>query len=495
MKKKNNILMIVAVLIILVGGIWIFATGKLGATTDVPLASGSYIKGEYNLVPTYGRIQCQQGQNAVYYPTDFISYNQYKYFDRLNLRCNDFGTLLQSCDVVFKTPTVDKISKMYATLLWSVCDTSQSSCSIGGTAAISKCVRGCSTNTFGIPVPYVYNYANIDKVFTQSLSENQYLVAQYNEADLLTALTGASAAVNNKASYHISAKPFFLYRYDIFSLTSGQAIPGTEDCTNAKTIGEANLLITGVGGGGALEQQIKVSPTLNVDTAMRARDAVFYYVSNFVAAQPQYDMFDDGMKYCVDKKVYAVETITTKGGTYRVATTSTNKVLKTVECCNAGDAIAAKGTGYYCNSNFEVVPLAGSEGQACVNGLCPILGYVSVGNTKVAYQECNSGICSAPLYKTVECTNAFACPGGYCDVDPLNPSNNKCKSIIPTNSCGNRACEFSRGETPASCPADCHDGGGSDNSFIWWIIGALAVIIIIMLVVMLSRRGGNRTTF
>jgi hypothetical protein len=221
---------------------------------------------------------------------------------------------------------------------------------------------------------------------------------------------------------------------------------------------------------------------------IRSRGAVVNYLSNFVAIVPQYDFFDSDNKYCYNKKVYAVETISVSSGkTFKVANTGTNKELYTVDCCNTGDAIVSKGSGFYCK-NFKIEKLSTSEGGECTTTkLCPVIGYQVSGNKQVVSQECVNNICQS-IFKIVECSNAFDCPNGYCDIDSSNPSNNKCISFTPQDYCGNGICEASYNENENTCYKDCKVSIKNDLSTLYIIAAFLFALMIIIAISVYRKR-------
>jgi hypothetical protein len=164
-----------------------------------------------------------------------------------------------------------------------------------------------------------------------------------------------------------------------------------------------------------------------------------------------------------------------------VANTQTNAAIDEVECCNSGDVP----TGYYCK-DFVKTPLSTSSGQEC-NALlqCPIVGYQAIPGKKVVYQQCVENKC-VNKYMNVKCSYNEECPGGYCQVDALNPANNECKYISPIDKCGNGVCEPSLGESAQTCK-DCVESSGL-SSWLPWAILAAALIIAAALIFSRPRK-------
>ena len=423
-------------------------------------SSGNQLKdGSFISVKTYGFLKCGESESIQSYPA--TGFNK---FSSLTIDCQQYGSLIQECDVTLKMPAKDDFEGKYSGLVYR------------------KCTKGTVCNLEDIkPLYATYLWIDQDNNANEEvnihLSPGQFLRAEYQES---SGLIGAAKTVN-KGRYRVTFKPYQISRYDVFSQTNGQVVPNTIDCTTNGDISELNLIIESVKGGGSLGTKLKESDILDKNN-LRARGATMTYLSNFVAIMPQYDLFEDDTKYCYDKKIYRVEEVETPSGTYKVADTSTNKQIDTVECCNNGDVPQ----GYFCQ-DFKKRPLSTSEGAECSSiKPCPIVGFQAVAGKKVAFQECVSGKCVTD-FEDVECNYNEECPGGYCDRDGNDPSKSKCKYVEPEDYCGNNACEATFGETIDTCPKDCRPGTQAD--YFWFYLGgAVMLAFIIILAVKAGRR-------
>jgi len=463
---KKNAIILIAVIALVVGVFVVL--GQMGMLGSATLATTS-TTGNFISVPTYGYLKCEEGDSGVRSPP----IPDWQKFDDIYISCTQVGTLVDDCVVTFKMPSKDEVDKANSFLSYSVC-------TIG-----SDCGGRYTEQVYARKLFIGQDYDNEVNV---PITKNQYIMAAYRETGILEigVLFNPSDAVY-KGRYAISYTPYFVYRYDVFSQSNGAKVFNTEDCTNTNNIEEANFIIEDISSGGKLSQQLETSELLNLNN-LRAAGARVPYLSNFVAIVPQYDLFDeDGYtKYCYDKKIYAVEEITTSGGTYLVANTGTNAQLDDVDCCNNGDVPA----GNKC-VDFEIVPL--SEGEDTCSALkpCPIIGYQPIAGRQVAYQECVNGQCVTD-YIQVECNYDAECSGGYCNVDTNDPSNNECVTREPQDYCGNGVCEASRNEDSLTCSKDCEPPKPPNNVLLYIIIGIMGGLVLILLIYLLMKRQGSK---
>ena len=420
-------------------------------------------EGKFIGVPTYGWLKCEESNNVVSIPP-----SDFNMFSSTSLNCKLGGdTLIQECDITFKMPSQSelgsKLSIKESGLIYSIC-TLGSSCNIGqGDVANSK---------IAIRELFFDRDYNFNKEIDIHLKPNQFVVAQYNECSPL-----GSCSTKNLGRYSLSYRPFFIYKYDIFSQSTGRAITETRDCAQENSIYERNLAITSVRGNGKLSQQLPLAQQIT----LRSRDAVIPFLTKIVAIVPQYDLFEDDTKYCNDKKIYRVEEVETSGGIYKIADTQTNAQIKDVDCCNSGDVP----TGYYCE-NFVKKKI--DDNIQC-NSLkpCPIVGYQSAVGQKMVFQECIDNICKTDSIK-VKCSLNTDCPGGYCDLDSDNPKNNECVTIKPIESCGNGVCESDLDETEQSCPKDCTVEEQISSLWLPFLIAGIGIILSISLILWRMRK-------
>lgn len=438
---------------------------------DTSARSGDFIS-----VPTFGYLKCEQADTMVTTPET----GWYRTGGK-NITCQEFSgqSLIQGCDITIRSPTREEITGSHAGIVWSVCTVGEP-CGEKDKADTVKILRGAGG------VPYVYKNSNINQEWNIRLNPNQYLWIGYNRGNIWKFEWRAESLARIKMSY----TPYQIYRYDVFSMSNGRPVPDTLDCANGNALTESNFLIENVRGGGALTQNLQKAELLDMN-AMRSRGAITTYISNFVKIIPQYNLFDNDMKYCYDKNIYAVEEIVTPRGTYKVADIGSNKVIAKVECCNSGDVPS----GYYCE-NFKPKPLSQSEGAKCrINADCPITGFQAIQGEKVASQSCVSGTCVTE-FTDVECNFHEECPNGYCEVDSRNPKNNKCVFIDVQQYCGNGVCEASRGETIETCPQDCRIPPSPpkqvDSTLLFIILGFVLIILIMIVVrIKMNKKSGG----
>ena len=329
----------------------------------------------------------------------------------MSISCNQFGTLVQGCDVVLKTPSKDSYSAFIsnAALTYTKC-TIGSSCDREryGTIFWIRSITG------GVTLSNKYDY----ELPSIHLNKGEYLAVAYKEGNIIfNALSPTQDWIKEKGLYKVYYRPFFINNYDIFSSSSFSTVPETTDCDYNKPFIQKNNIIEYVKGDGDLQKTYdSLSASQKADLiSIRDPSKSVAYLSKIVAIIPPayYQFNGDKSWYCTDKKVYQVETVKTDDGyVYKIANVASNKVLKEVECCNSGDVPV----GYFCQ-NFVKQKLSTSEGQECSSlKQCPIIGYQQVPGKEVVYQECVSNKCVTNKM-AVACNFDAECPTGTCQID------------------------------------------------------------------------------
>ena len=465
-KSTKNILIVIIVLT------FIASTFSIsGLFSIIPVATNTPIEGKYIGVPSYAYLKCSESDNVVSVPP-----SSFQKFGNVVIKCQQGGdTLIQQCDVTLKQPScseVSGISKEEAAMLWSVCTTgSQCSLNAGSSATNVKYLKNA----------WNCNEAEENKEYSIHLNPNQFILAEFQTGNILQ-----GASLELIGNYRVYFKPFFIYYFNNFDVRTGSSLPNTRDCVYNDAINDINKAIMAVRGGGQLTSQLPIANSID-KIYLRQREARIPFISNIVAVIPQYTLFQENAyeAYCTNKAVYRVEEIETPGGTYRVANTNTNAQIRNVDCCNKGDC----NTNEYCD-NFNCKPISNGIPCSALNQ-CPIVGFQPTYDKKVVYQECINSICQTKE-KSIACNFASDCPGGYCDIDVLNPSNNKCKYITPQERCGNGVCEDSIAENYQSCPIDCSSNGGEKSNLLWlWVlIGGL--FLVMMTYIIRTRKKGRK---
>ena len=451
MKNQNKWILGISVLFLLT---IVALYGSQFAIPSSNIPSGSFIS-----VPAYGALKCELSQTLNRAPS-----NGWETVDKATIKCQNTGnTLIQECDVTFKLPSENEIggiSTISEGLAYTIC-TEGSQCSLSN-ANVVKYLKHTGIKQSG----------NFNKEISEHITESQYIIAQYNRVSVL-----GNSEKQPLLRYAINFRPYQIVKYDVFSKGNGQPIPDSFDCAYNGKINELNYAIISATSGLKFQEATSTNKA-----SLRARGAVVPYISNFVAIVPQFSLFENGDKYCYDKKIYKVDEVTTPIGTYKVADTNTNAEIGTVKCCNSGDVP----TGYKCE-NFEKVEIKGGESCNALNP-CPIVGYQPYPNKQVVYQECVSNKCLTKL-KTVKCSFDIDCgKGNSCSIDPNNPSNNYCKTFGIIDYCGNGVCDYSLSENAVNCPKDCSQSSSGINLTPLYIILAIFIVAIFMVLIMKKRR-------
>lgn len=465
MTKSNKFIWVIVLFIALatIGSLYV----QSFAVSDTAVKSGEYVS-----KPIIGYFECRESDNRLV--TEFVN------FGSRNINCNSLGdTLTQECVVTLKMPSDDQVKDdvWFAEVLYTVC-TENTACDIAagdvGTKSIVVVQGGAPTSA-------------TNNEYTITLNENQFVKVEYAEKE---SLFKAKRVITNKARFNIAANPFFIFKDDPTSLSSGR-VPGTRDCVwgDANDISE-NLIIENVEGNGRIDAELDPLAKSNLNN-IRQPDATVPYIADFFAS-PAPTTYGDGSIWCKDKTAYRIETITTPSGEYKVANINSNAKLYSVPCCDDGDVAV----GEFCQKdlkdprNNKVVKRSTSVGESCnAFNPCPIVGYQPTIGNKLMYQECVNSQCSEPKFIDVECSFDADCgTDSYCDLDKVTPEKTKCVTVAPKDSCGDRVCQPSFGENYQSCPQDCFQDQGETNNTLLIVI-IIVVAVIIMTIIITSNRG------
>jgi len=460
-KKKSKIKRNLSIGIFIV---FLVIIGVISMQFSVP--SNDLPPGTFISVPTYGTLSCSASGEEIRVPS-----SGWKQFDHLVISCGTFTgqDLPQECDVTFKLPSESEIGSRTSVknsgLSWSIC-TSGTNCNIGTGDVFNSGDQGVVRKLFN------NIEQNLNKEITINLKENQFILAEYQESGVF----GSSKLVS-KGKVAVSLELWRIKRNDIFSVETNRFLPNSEDCVISSQTQEIKYAIKSSTGG--LTSRLENSKVLNANS-LQGRNSVLTYISGFVARPPQFNLFDDDSKYCTNKNIYRVDRVDTNIGYYLVAHTDVNGVIKEVDCCSKGD----------CNVNercedFKCVEIVGDE-ECSLFDPCPLPAWTPKESKVVVRQECVDNKCVVKE-RTVACSSSSDCPGGICDFDVLNPSNNECKTIDPVLTCGNGLCEMSLGETSITCSKDCEEKE-TNLTIVYILLGVLAFLIFTLIMVIAVRK-------
>lgn len=136
-----------------------------------------------------------------------------------------------------------------------------------------------------------------------------------------------------------------------------------------------------------------------------AKGEISNYVCDFVlASQVNIETFNGQDAYCVNNKMYGLDSLTTRGNTFKIVNLNFNSVIDTVQCCN-GESRA----GQVCEEH-NWIDL--EQAQCSLTKPCAGFGDF-VRNTdnenEVVKFGCVSGQCEIVDRKIVECTSPSQC--------------------------------------------------------------------------------------
>jgi len=445
------------IIIILITSIVLMSNNKLSVVDQ----------GDYISIPSYGTLTCEKSRSGpIYSPS-----NGYEYFSDKIIKCQDVASLVDDCEVTFKMPDKSKV-KGYeeAVFLYSICRNGEY-CDVYDEHAQQRIIL---RNAW-------INHDTLNDEITEHLNNDQYIVAQYLVKKNALATNGYVGDKDIGLVYNFV--PYKIYIHDQFSRNNEKPMTGSIDCSVKNNIKEANLLIEGVINSRKLSNDLEVSKYLDINN-LRQKGASVSYLTHFVPTIPQYNLEDDGYKYCIDKKLYDVAVVKTLGGSYKIIDPSVNDFVN-VECCNNLEVPP----GYSCSSNHKIVHVS-QDTKCSVFKRCPYENGIATGDKKFLSQECVSGECVTKTIN-VECNFDSECNGGFCDVNNDDPSKNKCVSIKPLDKCGNGYCELSFGENSQTCPKDCLPDSEVNNGLLTIVLVAVAVVLFLAVLFLAFGRSNN----
>lgn len=466
MKKLTTILIFSVIVVLL--GVSIFASSQLGffSTTD----TGTF-DNQATYIGTYvfGTLTCQQSLSGnINVPT--TDFNYFSYRTSNAIQCSEAMTLNDGCTATMKMPSKDDLSDVsHAAFIYNICE---------------KGVY-CNTETASIVIDLkdlLGSKSTVDSLITVQLTENQYIIGGLNVKD--NTFSAWEPSTDNIVGLRYNIRPYQILREDVFSSAGKTAVSGSLDCSVNNVRDLQNYLITGLSGNGDIVDEVEVSEYLDINN-LRQKGASVSYISNIVPIVPQYDLFENGDKYCTNYKIYEVETIETIGGTYKIANTLSNDIIDTVDCCTDYEA----GLGNAC-VNFEIVP-ASDEEYCSFFSPCKYATGSATADGKYITQECIDNVCVTDII-TVECNFNSDCGlSGYCSVDASNPKNNECLDIGTLEKCGNGKCEKDFGETYATCSLDCQSSDDESNYTLLIIIASIVIVVLLGTGYIVNRKSGG----
>lgn len=461
MNKINTFLL--AVIIVSMLGISIIvgqSAGLFSITDDAVTVNAN--SGDYIGVPAYGTLQCKpslQGNEVIGFGDNMIGAGRGDSNWELT-GCDAALSLHNGCTVKLKMPSANDVKYLNgkrtedAYFYYGICDLN-SNCGAFGENPDALQNKITLRNLF-------VTRDVVDDVISINLGPNDYVVMVYSQRTPLQALWSDGSG-ENEISMWYEATPYYVYRDDTFSINNGKQVPQTFDCAMEGNYAEENLFITGIQGDGDLEDLIETSGFTDI-SLIRQKGASVTYLSNIVAVVPQYQFFDNGDKYCYDKKVWQVEEIQTTGGSYMIADTSTNNPIEAVECCNNLDVPV----GYSCNSNFEKIPVEDIE-SCNVFQPCPYTSGIAAPGPSFITQSCIGGECVDEIIN-VECNFNSDCGTTEVCEQANNPRDNKCVSREDQNT------------------------GGSSNdidNLLLYVLGGLAGLALLGMIASNVKKGQN----
>jgi hypothetical protein len=308
-------------------------------------------------------------------------------------------------------------------------------------------------------------------------------------------------------TYQIAYNPFILYKIS----PTGASVRYTTEKQGCNFKGSELLIVSDTLGFG---------PGTTTKTSGFARYETRNFIDTFIPANVNINKIQ-GDKYCSEKKLYTIDTITVEipGSTTRTYNIVNTKKGTDVPCCT-GDI--EPGVRQCVDNNWIAIPKVGVKPKVgdsnCIKcddlfNQCPGNDNVPYTNTQLIRNTCENSCCISKT-TTVECTNDAACSGvkSHCDT-----TINKCvapsigiivennNSIVTTDK---QACDAKAIASPflgyiykesqsSDCGFFCSIGLGSPvvtttgycvASYVPYYILSLAVILLVVILYFLLRK-------
>lgn len=384
MAKKNNAIVwsIIIGVILLIGIIAVFNVHKS------PLLSSSVSSGSYINVPTFMWYKCEEAPSN-YPPIDNL-YN----IDSTGKVTVSCPANVEKCDI---TVIGEPNTWLGRRVIYQICNKNTNVCYAEETLPVSEV-------NF---IPWGRDYNRPAKVIKTNLGVNELVKITYQKSYVVYWGNVGGATIE------VKGQPFIITKNSIFT---GVGMPFTtveQGCT-IPTDSRNNLLnsFSNLVGWNANTQSTTSTSTLAFRETRN-------FIDNLVPiSQENVKFVDNGNAYCMNDKVYAVGSVTTNSGTYKVVDMSGTfaSILRSVTCC-PGDVNPA-GT-QKCNSNFQWEDINGGECSA-FNPCSPDESHAIPSGVpkQLMWYTCEKGFCVKKT-ATKECVSDQDCigspKGNYCD--------------------------------------------------------------------------------
>jgi len=210
------------------------------------------------------------------------------------------------------------------------------------------------------------------------------------------------------ATYQIGFIPYGIRQYNVLG---GSPNPTNKnDCTYSSTQRDT-IISTNA------EKIDAYEPSKNTNERTLQPEEVRWYVAGYLtSAEPSFALRYNGKDaWCrptgTSAEIYAINEITTQGGTYKIASADWSDYLGSENCCpksTRGDEV--------CSSNFKWEKISGSECGAFKS--CGSPNWVPYSEEKIIKYKCVNGYCEKEI-KEVECASDYDCKDAneVCDLN------------------------------------------------------------------------------
>ena len=371
MRSKRAAIPIVALISLLAAMITLLSfAGVIDTASIFKLASISG-SGDYIERPVFYYDKCE-AISSYKYSTDYDVATDGNWINR--------PSVTDSYDVFFEGQDSSLLGSRY--IEYSICNSktlsNENNCRI-----YSKKVKLSTLYTGGTLYYEINNVGN-----------DEYVWIQYQRGG------GSGYTAQSGATYYIGWTPYGINRYNVLGGSSSAV--STSSCTYSSTQYDT-ILSTNADAVNSYYSGVDDSTNQKV---LQPEEVRWYVAGYLTSAAPSFTLTYKGKDaWCRDTgsggEIYEINTITTNGGTYKIASADWSDYLGSVDCCpgeTQGDDV--------CNDDFEFEQLAGSE--CGLFNSCGSADWTPLNSGTIIKYSCNNGFCESETQE-VECASDSDC--------------------------------------------------------------------------------------
>tara|TARA_Y100000034_G_scaffold131602_1_gene192707 strand:- start:355 stop:1794 length:1440 start_codon:yes stop_codon:yes gene_type:complete len=252
-----------------------------------------------------------------------------------------------------------------------------------------NCRTPSNADEGGMEIPISYEG---QEVIISNVRNNEYVWVQFQKS-----YSGFDKTASSGGSYQIGFVPYGIRQYNVISGSPNQINPNS--CTYPSNQMDT-LLSTNADKINSAYRGVDMGTSERV---LQPEEVRWYVAGYLTSASPSFVV--DGNKWCRPTgntgELYAINEVTTLGGTYKIASADWSDYIKSVNCCpqqTRGDEV--------CDDNFEWKKIRGNE--CGVFQSCGSPNWIPYDEGEIVKYNCVSGKCEKAI-KQVECSSDYDC--------------------------------------------------------------------------------------